>query len=74
MSANYYLIKDLSRISGYSIHTVKYYLRIGLIKEISRSPETGYRFFNDQSLRLLEKIRDLRRQGVSIKKIRDVLL
>ena len=27
-----YLIKDLTRLSGHSIYTVKYYLNLGLIK------------------------------------------
>lgn len=74
MSANFYLIKDLSRISGYSTHTIKYYLKIGLLKEKARSPETGFRFFDDQSLAHLDKIRALRRQGKSIKQIKDELL
>jgi DNA-binding transcriptional MerR regulator len=74
MGANLYLIKDLSRLSGYSIHTIKYYLRIGLLKEKARSPETGFRFFDDQSVVHLEKIRVLRRQGRPIKQIKDELL
>jgi DNA-binding transcriptional MerR regulator len=71
---NLYLIKDLARLSGYSIHTLKYYLKIGLIKETGRSPETRFRFFGDSTLEKLKTIHDLRRQGKSIKEIKNELL
>jgi DNA-binding transcriptional MerR regulator len=74
MSDKLYLIKDLSYKSGYSIHTIKYYLKIGLLKEKARSPETGFRFFDDQNLDSLAQIRLLRKQGRSIKQIKDELL
>lgn len=74
MNTNLYLIKDLSRISNNSIHTVKYYLKIGLLKEKARSPETGFRFFDDESLKRLEQIRSLRKKGWSIQRIKHELL
>lgn len=69
-----YLIKDLARITGYSIHTLKYYLKIGLIKEVSRSPETRFRYFDDSTAQILKKIRSLRRAGRPIKEIKNELL
>ena len=72
--ASVYLIKDLARLTGYSIHTIKFYLKIGLIKEISRSPETRYRYFDDSTVALLKNIRHLRRTGRSIQQIKDELL
>lgn len=71
---NIYLIKDLARITGYSIYTIKFYLKIGLLKEISRSPETHYRYFNDSNVEILKTIRNLRKQGKSIKEIKNELL
>ena len=71
--SNIYLIKDLARLTGYSIYTLKYYLKIGLIREASRSPETRYRYFDDSTVRQLKKIRDLRRENKSIQEIRDEL-
>lgn len=71
---NIYLIKDLARLTGYSIHTIKYYLKIGLIKEVNRSPETRYRYFNDTSIELLKHIRNLRKEGKSIREIKNELL
>ena len=71
---NVYLIKDLARLTGYSIHTLKFYLKIGLFREISRSPETRFRYFDDTSVEKLSKIRGLRREGKSIKDIKNELL
>ena len=71
---NIFLTKDLARATGYSIHTIKYYLKIGLIQEVSRSPETRYRYFDDSTILLLKKIRAKRREGKSISQIKDELL
>lgn len=71
---NIYLIKDLARLSGYSIYTIKYYLKIGLIKEKNRSPETRYRYFDDSSVETLKRIHALRKENKSIKEIQHELL
>ena len=71
---NVYLIKDLARLTGYSIYTIKYYLKIGLIKETNRSPETRYRYFDDSTVELLSRIRSLRKENKSIRQIQDELL
>lgn len=71
---NILLMKDLARVTGYSIHTLKYYLKIGLIQEVSRSPETRYRYFDDSTIALLKKIRAKRKEGKSISQIKDELL
>jgi len=64
-----YLIGDLARLSELSIDTLNYYLRIGLIEEVSRSERSNYRYFNDQTLQQLEKIKKLRLERVPIKEI-----
>lgn len=64
-----YLVKDLARASGHSVYTVEYYLKIGLLKEFGRGPDTRYRYFNDAAVRRLGRIRRLRKQGKSIKEI-----
>jgi DNA-binding transcriptional MerR regulator len=70
---NIYLIKDLSRISGQSIYTIKYYSKLGLIKEVGRSLETNFRYFDDTTVERLKKIRRLRLQNKSIAQIRELL-
>jgi DNA-binding transcriptional MerR regulator len=68
-----YLIKDLARLSGQTVYTLKYYLNIGLIKEVGRSPETNFRYFDDTTLERLKKIRELRRENKSIAEIKEIL-
>lgn len=68
-----YLIKDLARLTGNSVHTLKFYLKVGLIKEASRSPETRYRYFDDNTLRVLGRIRALRKMGKSLRQIKNEL-
>ncbi len=70
---NIYLIKDLATLSGFSVYTLKYYLNIGLFEEVSRSPETGFRYFDDTTIEKLKRIRALRREGKSIKEIKNEL-
>ncbi len=68
-----YLLKDLARLSGHSVHTLKFYLRQGLIREIGRSPSTRFRYFDDSTLDRLSAIRAWRRQGRSLAEIERVL-
>ena len=66
-----YLIKDLAHLSGLSVYTIKYYLKLGLIKEVGRSPETNFRYFDDSNLRSLERIIHYRRGKRSLEKIKE---
>ena len=70
---NLYLLKDLSRLSGHSIHTLKFYLKIGLIAETGRSPETRFRYFDETTLDQLAKIRQWRKQRKSLTEIKSLL-
>ena len=70
---NIYLLKDLAKKSGYSTHTIKFYLRLGILKEIGRSPETNFRYFNDASYDRLMAIRALQKKKFSLKEIYDQL-
>lgn len=71
---NIYLLKDLARISGYSTHTLKFYLREGLLEEIGRSPATSFRYFDDSNVRRLNRIRRLSDRGLSLKDIKKQLV
>ena len=72
-SYNIYLMKDLSRLSGHSIHTLKFYLKRGLIREIGRSPQTRFRYFDDTTLAQLSQIRAWRKQQKSLAEIQRLL-
>ena len=72
-AANVFLIKDLSRLSGHSVHTLKFYLKLGLIREVGRSPETRYRYFDQTTLEQLSRVRSLRKERKSLEEIRQLL-
>jgi DNA-binding transcriptional MerR regulator len=68
-----YLIKDLSRLTGVSIYTIKYYLNMGLIKEAGRSSETNFRYFNSQTAEDLKKILAYKKENVPLAKILELM-
>ena len=70
---NIYLIKDLARLSGHSIHTIKFYLKLDLIKESGRTPQARFRFFDDSTLDRLSQIRAWRKQNKSLADIKILL-
>ena len=70
---NVYLIKDLARLSGHSVHTVKFYLKLNLLKEAGRTPQTRFRFFDDAALERLAQIRAWRKQDKSLAEIARLL-
>ena len=71
--ANIYLIKDLSRLSGQSVYTLKFYLKLGLIKESGRSPQTRFRYFDDSTVEQLSQIRTWRKERKSLAEIQRLL-
>ena len=73
IAANIYLIKDLSRFSGHSVHTIKFYLKLGLIRETGRSPQTRFRYFDDSTLSRLAQIRAWRKEQRSLADISTLL-
>jgi DNA-binding transcriptional MerR regulator len=68
-----YLLKDVSRLSGQSVYTLKFYLKLGLIQEAGRSPETRFRYFDDATLEQLSRIRAWRKQDKSLAEIGQLL-
>ena len=68
-----YLIKDLSRITGVSVYTIKYYLNMGLIKEAGRSTETNFRYFNNQTVNDLKKIIAYKKENLSLARILELM-
>jgi DNA-binding transcriptional MerR regulator len=64
-----YLVKDLARATGHSVYTVEYYLKVGLLKEFGRGPDTRYRYFDDATVKRLKTIRLWRKEGKSVKDI-----
>ncbi len=68
-----YLMKDLSRMTGLSVYTIKYYLKMGLIKEVGRSSETNFRYFDSQTVEDLKKVIAYKKENVSLAKILELM-
>jgi DNA-binding transcriptional MerR regulator len=60
-----YTPSETSRRSGFSIDTLRYYERIGLLSEVDRTPG-GQRVFSDDDLGWLGMLRCLRDTGMPI--------
>ena len=66
-----YLIKDLALETGYSTHTLKYYLKEGLFEEMGRSPSTNFRYFDKGAVVRLREIREMKNSGLSLSEIKE---
>lgn len=69
---NLYKIGDLSRLSGVSIDTIRYYSNTGVLPASSRT-EAGFRLYTNTDRARLELIRTLRELGFSLPAISELL-
>ncbi len=63
-------IQDVSRRSGLSEPTLRYYEEVGLIGPISRDASSGHRRYRDEDLDTLQALACLRAMGVGIEDMR----
>ncbi|HEY2241575.1 MAG TPA: MerR family transcriptional regulator [Streptosporangiaceae bacterium] len=63
-------IQDVSRRSGLSEPTLRYYEEIGLIGPVARDERSGHRRYHDEDLDTLQALACLRAMGVSIEDMR----
>lgn len=69
------LIGELSRRSGFSRDTIRYYEKIGLIElpEVPRT-ESNYKDYPDSILLLLKAIRKYKDLGLTLEEIRELIV
>ena len=67
-----YRIGELAARVGVSVRTLHHYDRIGLVKPSARS-DAGYRLYGETDLLRLQQVLTLRRLGLPLRRIRDVL-
>lgn len=65
-------IGELAERAGVSHRTVHYYERLGLLSPAEREG-SGYRYYDDLSLKRLNKIAQLKRLGLSLDEIAGVI-
>jgi DNA-binding transcriptional MerR regulator len=63
-------IQDVSRRSGLSEPTLRYYEEVGLIGPIARDPSSGHRRYHENDLDTLQALACLRAMGVGIDDMR----
>jgi DNA-binding transcriptional MerR regulator len=62
-------IKEFSKISGISAHTLRYYEKIGIFQEINRN-DSGHRNFSENDIVWAEFINRLKETGMPLEQIR----
>jgi DNA-binding transcriptional MerR regulator len=63
-------IQDVSRRSGLSEPTLRYYEQVGLIGPVERDPNSGHRRYREEDVDTLQVLACLRAMGVSIEDMR----
>lgn len=66
-----YTIGQVTKLTGLSISTIRYYDKEGLLNGINR--KSGIRSFNDKDLNTIRVIECLKNSGMLIKEIRDFM-
>lgn len=68
-----YTVKDVTKKTGLSEHTIRYYDREGLFPNLKRSPK-GNRLFSDTDLEWIELVCCLKDSGMSIQDVKQFML
>jgi MerR family copper efflux transcriptional regulator len=63
-------IQEVSRRSGLSEPTLRYYEQVGLIGPVERDPSSGHRRYREEDVDTLQALACLRAMGVSIEDMR----
>jgi len=66
-------ISEMARKSGVSVRTLHYYDEIGLLKPAEVADESGYRFYNEESMLRLQQILFYRELDFSLKEIARIM-
>ena len=67
------LIKEFADFTGVSVRTLHYYDEIGLLRPAIVDKQTGYRFYDEQSLERMQEILFYRELDFSLKSICTIL-
>lgn len=68
-----YRIGEFSHLCETTIKTLRHYDKINLLKPTKVDNFTGYRYYEKDQIKTLEKIKDLQYAGFSLKEIKDLL-
>jgi DNA-binding transcriptional MerR regulator len=65
-------IGEIAKQAGVTTRTLRYYEQFGLLAPTSVS-KTGYRYYDDTTLAIIMRIRNLQQVGLSLIEIKDVI-
>lgn len=65
-------IGELAKLAGNSVETIRYYEQRGLLKPAGRKA-SGYRIYNDESLKTLSFLKRAQNLGFSLSEIKELL-
>lgn len=68
---NRYTIRQLSQLSGLSLHTLRYYEKAGLLQGVGRSG-SGHREYRERDLAWAQLVAGLRKSGMPISRLRQL--
>lgn len=68
----YWKVGDLSKITGLTVRTLRFYNQIGLFSPSSQT-ESGHRLYDESDLSRLQPILSLKELGLSLEEIKSVL-
>ena len=63
-------IQEVGKITGLSVHTLRYYERIGLLNSVNRN-SNGYRLYDSTNIAWIEFLNRLRETGMSIHQMQE---
>ena len=63
-------IKNISKITGLSSHTLRYYEKIGLILHVKRDSR-GHRDYSEEDVAWIEFLKRLKETGMQLSKIKE---
>ena len=66
-------IKEFARLSGVSVRTLHYYDQIGLLRPAAVDAQTGYRFYDEDSLLRMQEVLFYRELDFPLKSIAEIL-
>jgi DNA-binding transcriptional MerR regulator len=67
-----YSIQEVAQLTGVSVHTLRYYERIGLIGDVQRAA-SGHRRYSDDDIHWIKFLTAFRAAGMSISQIQAYL-
>lgn len=73
LASDYVTIGELTRLTGVRYSTLKFYTEEGMLPFEQEEENLTRRYRREESVALIEKIRNLRQEGKSVPKIKEML-